>query len=315
MLRKKIAFFIPENIYLLNFAGPFQVFQEAINLGAKFELVLFTNRISMAENACFNFLPLNYYKNIELSSEDYIVISGKDKSTISDKEFHHWLLEQHFNNLKIVSICTGAFVLGYSGLLNDIKCTTHWKYLDMMQKAFPKAKVIGDQIYIKDKNIYTSAGVSSGIDLALSIVEEECDSKLTYAIARELVLYFRRSGAYTQKSIYLDHRNHINTGIHNVQDYILSNINKKTTQAELAEIANMSVRNLTRVFKKTTGVSINSYVTEVRLEKAQNLLSETDLTIDAISNECGFDDSTQLRRIWSKKFKKSPSHYRDIVRC
>jgi len=311
MKKRKIAFYIPEQLYLLNLAGPLQVFQEAIDFGANFKLLFISNNERLAVSAGFELSSLVRYSDIVLAKGDYLIVCGKNANTAEDHEFLGWLKSIYELGVKVSSICVGAFSLGQAGLLDNKRCTTHWKYTEALQKSFPKATVVRDQIYVKDANLYTSAGVASGIDLALWIIEEEYDSKFVFKIARELVIYFRRDGSFTQKSIYLDYRNHMQTGIHEVQDFLLNNIHKKTTLTELADLANMSVRNLTRVFKKSTGISIKRFMTKVRLEKAENLLRNTNLKIDAISSECGFEDTTQLRRIWYTHFKKSPSQFRE----
>lgn len=313
MKEAKIAFYVPEQLHLLNLAGPLQVFQEAIDLGANFKLLFISNNKELAISAGLKISSLELYSEVALSKGDYLIICGKNDALVDDAAFLSWLKINYELGIKVTSICVGAFVLGAAGLLDNKRCTTHWKYTEALQNRFPKAIVVRDQIYVKDINLYTSAGVASGIDLALWIIEEEYDSKFVFEIARELVIYFRRDGTFTQKSIYLDYRNHMQTGIHDVQDFLLHNIDKKSTLVELAELANMSVRNLTRVFKKSTGISIKSFMTKVRLEKAEKLLRNTNLKIDAISSECGFDDTTQLRRIWIANFKKTPSQFRESI--
>jgi transcriptional regulator GlxA family with amidase domain len=144
------------------------------------------------------------------------------------RDFFKWLNECAGRNVNICSVCTGAFILGQAGLLDGIECTTHWRRIPELRQRFPKAKVIEDVLFVKSKNIYTSAGISAGIDLALSILEDLKGPFFTHKVARGLVVYHRRSHRHKQESIYLDYRNHINPQVHAVQDYLIDHLSAKT---------------------------------------------------------------------------------------
>ena len=166
-------------------------------------------------------------------------------------------------------------------------------------------------IYIRDGNIYTSAGIASGIDLALSILEENHGALVASQVAREIVIYMRRNGFEKQQSIFLDYRSHLYEGVHRVQDWLIQNPEKRNKLEDLAEIAHMSSRNLTRLFRKATGITIKEFVTKIRIELAKKLLKNPDLTIEAIASQCGFQDARQLRRLWSQEFEVSPLQWRE----
>ena len=189
------------------------------------------------------------------------------------------------------------FFLGEAGLLDNKECTTHWRRTDLLQKRYPMAKVVTDVLFLKSDNIYTSGGISSGIDLALSILEDWTSPFLVNKVARGLVVYQRRSSSHNQQSIYLDYRNHINPKIHLVQDYLTEHISNEFSIEKLSELALMSSRNLTRVFKNITGITILEYLTKLRLEKAKILKNNPDNTIEYIASECGFKSPRQLQRI------------------
>lgn len=163
-------------------------------------------------------------------------------------------------------------------LLNNINCTTHFKLTEKLKTLYPKTKVVENTLYTQHENLYTSAGIASGIDLMLHIVEEIKGSHFTYLVAKEMVIYNRRKGNQNQESFFLSHRNHIHTGIHNVQDWIIENIDKKSNLNELAEIANMSERNFTRIFKKETNITVNNFITIVRKEKIKEYLKNPDFS-------------------------------------
>ena len=166
------------------------------------------------------------------------------------RSFFNWLKECNDKRVTVCSICNGAFALGYAGLLKDTQCTTHWRRVKALQELFPSAKVMADILYVKSNNVYTSAGISAGIDLALAILEDLKGPLFTHKVARGLVVYHRRSGLHKQQSIYLDYRNHINPQVHEVQDYLIENLSKENDISTLASLVGMSPRNLSRVFKE-----------------------------------------------------------------
>ncbi|RYE38025.1 MAG: AraC family transcriptional regulator, partial [Sphingobacteriales bacterium] len=199
--------------------------------------------------------------------------------------------------ITVCSICNGAFALGHAGLLKDTQCTTHWRRVEALQTLFPQAKVLSDILYIKSNDVFTSAGISAGIDLALAILEDLKGPLFTHRVARGLVVYHRRSGSHKQQSIYLDYRNHINPQIHLVQDYLIDNLSEENNIEMLAEMVHMSPRNLSRVFKEKTGSTILEYLTLLRKEYASTMLNNPEYTIEYIASKCGYKSARQLQRI------------------
>mgnify|MGYP001326466729 CR=1 FL=1 len=158
------------------------------------------------------------------------------------QSFFEWLKKQGEARAKICSVCTGAYLMGIAGLLDNKECTTHWKYLDDFKQRFPDTEVLTDRLIVKDDNIYSSAGVSSGIDLSLFIIEELFGAVFASKIAKEVVIYARRTSKDPQLSIYLRYRNHLENRIHEVQDILSQNLDKKIKIEELAEMVHMSRR-------------------------------------------------------------------------
>jgi transcriptional regulator GlxA family with amidase domain len=238
-----------------------------------------------------------------LNAGDFVFVPGTDHDYLqsaqfgSEKDFFKWIAQCADKNVNTCSICTGAFFLGEAGVLDDRECTTHWRRTDELKTRFPKAKVLADILYVKSDNIYTSAGISAGIDLALAILEYLKGPNFVHKVARGLVVYHRRDPSHSQKSIYLDFRNHINPKIHEVQDFLINNLAKENSIEELSEMVAMSARNLSRVFKESTGLTIVEYLTALRRETAKTLLNNPDYTIDYIASQCGFKSARQLQRI------------------
>ena len=166
-----------------------------------------------------------------------------------------------------------------------------------MKAEFPSAKVISDILFKKSNNVYTSAGISAGIDLALAILEELKGPLFTHKVARGLVVYHRRSEDHTQESIYLDYRNHISPNIHKVQDHLIEHLSEDNSVEDLASLVAMSPRNLSRVFKEKTGTTVLEYLTLLRLEFANTMLNNPEFTIEYIASKCGFKTARQLQRI------------------
>jgi len=244
-------------------------------------------------------------------SGDLVVVPGfrlRDYNIPSSLK--KWLQLADTRGAYLCSVCTGAFVLGEAGLLDNRHCTTHWKRIGELQSRFPKARVVSDRLFVHDRNITTSAGIASGIDMALSFVEQHHGPLVTAAVAREMVIYIRRDGHHNQESIYLSHRTHLHAGIHEVQGWLIAHPQAKSSLSELAGLAGMSPRNLTRTFRQATGVSISEFRTRLRLELARNLLNDPALTMEMIAARSGFNDARHLRRSWKNIFGDSPAQSR-----
>jgi transcriptional regulator GlxA family with amidase domain len=163
---------------------------------------------------------------------------------------------------------------------------------------------------VRDGNVVSSAGIASGIDMALALVEEHHGPLLAARVAREQVVYLRRSGGHGQGSVYLDYRTHLSSGVHEVQDYLIAHSDQKTTLAELARIGRMSPRSLTRSFRRATGLSVLEFKTRVRLERARTLLDDPGQTLELIAERCGFADARHLRRLFKAAFGRPPRRSR-----
>ncbi len=299
----KLAFIVPPQVELLDLAGPVQVFREAKTHGLNAEIEFYSYQSDNKCTAGIAFGKMESYTNAKLKEGDFIFIPGTENDYLhsaafkSEKAFFKWLRDCAAKKINICSVCTGAFALGEAGLLDERECTTHWRRVSELQTRFPKAKVLADVLYVNRDNIYTSAGISAGIDMALSIVEQLKNAHFAHKVARGLVVYHRRADYHTQQSVYLDFRNHINPKIHAIQDHLAENLSAENGIDELAEKVAMSPRNLSRVFKATTGLTIIEYLTRLRKENAVTLLSNPDYTVDFVASQCGYKSARQLQRI------------------
>jgi transcriptional regulator GlxA family with amidase domain len=297
------AFIIPPQVELLDLAGPVQVFTEAKFYGFDAAIEFYQFQDSPVSTAGLGFEKIRHFKEATLKEGDYVFVPGMNFDYVSsiaykaEREFFKWLKECSDKKITVCSICNGAFALGHAGLLKDTECTTHWRRVKELQLQFPDARVQTDILFIKSNNIYTSAGISAGIDLALAILEDLKGPLFTHKVARGLVVYHRRSGKHRQQSIYLDYRNHINPQVHEVQDYLIDNLSKENDIESLASLVGMSARNLSRVFKEKTGSTVLEYLTLLRKEYASTMLNNPEYTIEYIASKCGFKTARQLQRI------------------
>lgn len=299
----KIVFLILPEIHLLDLAGPNQVFYEAIEGGAdlQVEYCSFTNDVATSTNLQFGHLK-NFHA-VKFEADDYLLIPGAEVNFLTSdimtkqKDLIKWVISAYSNGVNVCSICTGAFFLAMTGLLNGKKCTTHWKRTTELKRKFPLINLVENILFTEDDHVFTTAGVTAGIDMALFIVGKLRDDNFSYQVARELVVYIRRQGNESQQSILLSFRNHIHSGVHRVQDFLQENIHKRFSLPQLAEIAFMSSRSLTRIFKKETGISVNQYATMMRKERLKELLKNPDMTRREMARKCGFKSERQVIRL------------------
>jgi len=305
---KNIYFLILPKTHPLDSLGPAQLFLEAKENGANIDLhfVSSTNDEELISSLGLGFSKLTPFKDLALFKDDILVIPGIEFSLLQDSEFkqesqafYKWLNAQYEKGATLVSICTGAFILADAGLLKGKKATTHWKAFDEFEKKFPDTELLKNRLFVENERIYTSAGMLSGIDLSLYLVEKEYGIKFAVEVAKEVVMYFRRGESDPQLSIFLQYRNHLDTRIHTVQDLISNQLGTPFVIEDLADKVNMSPRNLTRQFKKTIGITIGDYVAKLRIEQSVQLLAEG-YTMDYATNACGLKSTNQLRSLLKK---------------
>lgn len=317
--RRNIVFLVLPQTQLLDLAGPAQAFYEADRIGELGLSIRFAARHpEMVSEQGLALSRLQPFEGILLIDRDFLVIPGIDfasfeKGVFADTIDHLrlWLEKQQQKGVNIATICSGALILAEAGLLDGYRCTSHWKCLEYMSEHYPRVHVLSDRLFVNDRNLYTSAGMSSGMDMSLAILEELYGPIIASKVAREMVIYLRRDRDSSQESVYLDYQTHFNPAIHKVQNYVISHPEQNPDLGTLSGIANMSERNLTRTFKEVTGRTITEFKHDVKLGLAKTFLNNPDYTIEIVARKCGFSDPRQLRRIWKAKMGGSISEYRD----
>jgi transcriptional regulator GlxA family with amidase domain len=297
------------DVHLQDMAGPVQVLHEAAQLGGAYELSFHATQphVRSAQGLVLSHLsPLPQPRR-----GDLVLIPGVASAAIDRVEAPvAWLRQAHAAGARLAAVCSGAFALAQAGLLDGRRCTTHWKVTARLRSRYPRARVVENRLFVDDGGVVTSAGVASGIDMALALVEEDHGPIVVSRVAREMVVYLRRSGDEEQRSVYLDHRTHLHPGVHRVQDFLVAHPDRRATAADLARIAAMSSRNLTRVFRRATGVTPKQFATKVRVQVARDLIDDPQRTVEAIAASCGFEDARQLRRLWKQFYGMSIAEYR-----
>lgn len=305
----KFIFLILPNVHILDLAGPDQAIHEAIDFQADFEMEFCGIGKEVISTSGLPFGSLKHFSEVRYSKGDFLVIPGCSYAYLTSDDFlsethlFNWITEMYRAEVELVSICMGAFVLAATGVLDGRNCTTHFKKTKELQEKFPKIKVIENILYTDQDGIYTSAGIASGIDLTLHLIEKLKGSYFAHLVARELVVFNRRSGSDSQESEFLKFRNHIHSGVHKVQDYILEKLHQKNSLLDLAEIAGMSERNFTRIFKKETGITVVEYINVVRKAKATELKKNPNFSKIEIANKVGLQSEKQLTRILTNPSK------------
>jgi transcriptional regulator GlxA family with amidase domain len=225
-------------------------------------------------------------------------------------EAARWLKKISGRIRRIGSVCTGAMLLARAGLLDGRRATTHWNWCQTLIKRAPRADVDPDPIFIRDENVYTSAGVTAGMDLALALVEEDHGSRLALQVARNLVLYLRRPGGQSQFSAALSLQATDRKPLRELEAWVLDNLHKPLTVPMLAERVAMSPRNFARVFTKEMKTTPAKFVECLRVEAARRRLEESPNSMEAIAAECGFGSINSMRNVFQRTLKIAPGQYR-----
>ncbi|MEZ7197707.1 GlxA family transcriptional regulator [Pseudodesulfovibrio karagichevae] len=211
---------------------------------------------------------------------------------------------------RLVSVCSGAFLLAAAGFLDGRRATTHWKVADRLAELYPDIRLDPDAIYVQDGHIATSAGVTAGIDLALALVEDDYGPALAIEVARLLLLYRRRPGNQSQFSTTLAMQARAGKRFKPLVDWIEANIEQKLTVDRMAEKANMSPRSFARIFPSETGMSPGRFVEQLRIDRARELLESGAEGLEGIARESGFGREERLRRAFQRRLGISPAQYR-----
>ena len=225
-----------------------------------------------------------------------------------------WLTHAMDNEtVTLMCVCAGSLLAAKAGVLAGRECTTHHEHIDDLIQMEPSATVHGNRIFVEDGRVFTSAGVTAGLDLTLYVIGQQLGHQVAAAVARDLVVYMRRSGGDPQLSPWVMHRNHVNPTLHRVQDAIIKNPAAQWSASQLASVACMSSRNLARLFAEHAGCSPLDYVQRLRVALARELVSNSEMGMERVAEKTGFSSAHQLRRVWRRWETNPPAAHRARV--
>ena len=299
----------------LDLVGPLQVFNSVNRLagGSVYAIEVVTNadRLTVeGEGGVLTFMAKHHFSKVEGACDSVLLICGLGSRSMRDAMLSAWLKKKAAEVHRLGAVCVGAFLLAESGLLNDRRATTHWRFGREMATRYPRVSIQHDPLWVKDGNIYTCAGISAGIDLALAWVEEDCGAGLAHEAARELVLFLRRPGGQPQMSISLASQASEMMSIRELQIWIAEHLEKKLSVEDLADRMSMSVRNFERVFTREAGRTPAQYVLHARVEAARIQLERSGKGLKQIAASCGFGSADVMRRSFARFVGVTPSQYR-----
>jgi transcriptional regulator GlxA family with amidase domain len=327
MRRIPVYVVIPPRLLLLDVAGPLEVLRRAnlIQAAVHFDVHYIGPSPSLRTSISLTVTGIEPLPD-RLPESAWVVLAGdvdevmmsegptdpeRPKSDFLNEEaIIKWLRNTVHPAHKLISICSGALLAGRAGLLDGHACTTHYSCCAELAKLAPKARVLDDRLYVEDCNCYTSAGITTGVDLILHLVGPLIGQFNAVAVARYLVVYLRRSGADPQLSPWLEGRNHIHPAVHRVQDAIAADPTKSWSLSKLARIAGLSNRHMSRLFHEHVGMSSADYNNRLRVALARELLSQTRLDMERVAERAGFSSSRQLRRAWRRLYETAPRQAR-----
>jgi len=244
---------------------------------------------------------------------DTLLVAGGQgtAAALRDRALIDWLRRITHRTRRLCSVCTGAFLLAEAGLLDGLSATTHWRQCERLAARYPAVTVETDPIFVRAGRIFTSAGVTAGIDLALALLEDDHGRDVALAVARELVMFLRRPGGQSQFSVQLSAQVADREPLRELQRWIADHLGAELSVDALARRAAMSPRNFARVFIREVGVTPGQFVEKSRVEAARRRLEESADGVDSIAAECGFGTRESMRRAFIRTLHVPPSAYRN----
>ncbi len=313
---KEVWFLIPPRTGLISLTGPWEVLAHANEIVGRpvYESVAMGPSAPVV-NTRYG-LSVSGLRPLPARCSKYpdviVVTGGASTGTIPADQMPivEWLKRHHQGVSTIVSICAGAFILGEAGLLDGRRATTHWMLLDALRKRFPRARVVDEGIHVSDQGIWTSAGVTAGIDLTLALVEADHGHEVAMAVAKRMVLFLRRSGNQAQFSSTLRRQEKEPPKMRDISAFVIEHIDESLPVERIAAQVGMSPRSLSRWCREHLQESPAELVRKLRVDEARRLLEETSLPMKDIAARTGLSDASTLWRAFVEQLGVTPAEYR-----
>jgi transcriptional regulator GlxA family with amidase domain len=302
----------------LDLVGPLHVFNSVNRLAGRpiytIEVVTTGKGLTVeGEGGVLSFVARQHFHRVEGICDSVLLVCGLSTRDVRDGALSAWLQKMTGEVRRLGAVCVGAFLLAEAGLLNGRRATAHWRFGRELAARYPSVRVEHEPLWVKDGNIYTSAGVSAGIDLALAWVEEDCGAGLAHDAARELVLFLRRPGGQPQLSVSLASQASEMTAIRELQIWIADHLETRVSVEALADRVSMSVRQFERVFTREVGTTPSQYVLHMRVEAARRQLERTDRGLKHVASTTGFGSADVMRRAFVRLLGITPRRYRELA--
>jgi transcriptional regulator GlxA family with amidase domain len=305
----RVAILVYDRVKLLDVVGPAEVFGEANLLGADYRIALVSTTGADVASSIGMRIAVDGSAATQPDPDTFLMPGGDVYPRVPvTRDLVDATRELAARSGRVASVCSGAFVLGATGLLDGRRATTHWKIAAELAARHPKTRVEPDAIYVRDGTVYTSAGVTAGIDLALALVEEDHGPEVSREVARSLVVYLQRAGGQSQFSASLQGPPPRSPALRRVVDLVTADPAGNYSLAELATALNVSTRHLTRLFREELGTTPARYVESIRLDLAKALLDQGHTATQAASL-AGFPSYESLRRVFAREMSISPAAY------
>lgn len=323
--RKRVVLVGYNGLQSLDLCGPLEVFTKAKDKAPEVGAAPFRYEIVVASpgggaivtNSGLQIANVARLSDLPDEIDTIMVVGGSVaglEGTDEGARIVEWLRERATAARRVTSVCTGAFLLGAAGLLEQKRATTHWAACATLQGMCPSTTVVADAIYVSDGNVYTSAGITAGIDLALALVEQDLGPAVALAVARDMVLPLRRPGGQSQYSASLAAQAQASDRFRELLSWIAENPTGNLGVPELADRAAMSERSFARLFKAQTGMTPSTYVELVRLDRAKMLLETTKWPLARVADRAGLGTAATLIRTFNRRLGVTPEEYRSRFR-
>ena len=310
----EVVFVLLPDVVLLDVAGPADAFRNAASrVPGSYRLRFVAPQPALAAAVGLNLSGLEPLPE-RLGPGTILVLTGVSGTLIDPQApamrcVIEWLRGSARPAL-LLCVCAGSVIAAYAGLLAGRECTTHHSHIEELRRVEPGARVLDNRIFVEDGTVFTSAGVTAGLDLALHVIGAQHGPRIAADIARDLVVYLRRAGSDPALSPWVMHRNHLHPAVHRVQDAVARNPAGSWSSAELSAVACTSARNLARLFAEHAGCSPLDYVQLLRFALARQLVTGSRLDLEGVAARAGFRSAQHLRRVWSRWESRPPSAFR-----
>jgi len=318
-VKKTVAMVLYEDVLALDVTGPLEVFSMAnrylppehhyrlLTVAAERDRVRASSGLALEADLHIDDLP---------AGVDLLLVPGGPGAYNGDTSLlSAWLAQAARSAKRYGAVCTGAFILGAAGLLDGYRCTTHWNYLERLAQRCPHTQVQAERIYVIDRNLITSGGVTAGIDMALAVVAEDHGKDIALEVAKVLLVVLKRQGGQAPFGPLLASVVRDGSAIARTQAYVVDHIDEPLTVNRLAELVAMSPRNFSRAFQRETRLTPMQYVQSARIDHARRLLESSDLPLKLVACRSGFGSARHMRSVFGERIGMTPSQYREQFGC